>query len=357
MDFITDHNPSSLYSVFNTLDTEEIPEYVKQANQMNEEDVAGLRSIAFADILNREFPIHTKEATWLSAAYAKGLDGIRPKVYERIKAAAKKHGISEDLDYMESKMDETVKSASQSGPKKKLHEDFALTIDFEGDVGVKSYYPIKNAAQTVDSSMRLMRDEKDGRIPIEIVKSAAVEIVKAAKVQGVFDDQLPQRVWSLGAERVPDFDKAAQVAEQRRWVSDISEEAINLYKEVVKSASEDSVDNIDRWVECWNHLDKLHNVKYSSVIIDPYQAFFSGEKVDNLKRASEENIILQDVLVPVGVFTNLPKETIEKHFNKYAAETIIELQKKASENTEEANKGFGAFTETQTRTLLKLLAS
>ena len=355
MDYIKAHNPSALHVVLDVMAQDEIPEYVKEANQLEEADVKDLSSIAFADIVNRELPIHNKVATWLSAAYVKGNEEkVNRRVQARIKKAAANYGIEKDVELMETRMDETIKQAAETPIPETV--DYAVSLDYGNDRGIKNFYPIKNAAQTVDSAMKLMRDEKDGKLPIELVKVASVEIVKAANTQDIFEDQIPQRVWNLGIERVPDFDKAAEVAEQRRWEG-VGDEGVELYKGVVKSASEDSPENMDQWIECFSNLDKIHNIKYSTVILDPFQAFYSGDKVDTLKKASQENIIVQGVLIPVGLFTSLPADEITKNFNKYAADMLFDLQKKASVDTAHANTEMDNMTDTQCKTLLKLLVN
>jgi hypothetical protein len=65
-DQLSDLNLSKLYAI-NTL--YDIPDFVKEAAWHSREDFNEVPSTAFADPANRVYPINTRAATWLSAAY------------------------------------------------------------------------------------------------------------------------------------------------------------------------------------------------------------------------------------------------------------------------------------------------
>lgn len=80
-----------------------LPDYVKQANP---DDTLNpdprLASTAFADVRNRQFPCHTKAATWVSAVYfAEKRGSLYPKLAEwteqRLRDFARSWGIEPDL--------------------------------------------------------------------------------------------------------------------------------------------------------------------------------------------------------------------------------------------------------------------
>lgn len=81
-----------------------LPDCVKtaQLNQLQPSDTDD--DDAFADMRNREFPIHTKAATWLSAARCREVwdrcEIIHKDVVDRIKHAAAVYNISAEVDHV-----------------------------------------------------------------------------------------------------------------------------------------------------------------------------------------------------------------------------------------------------------------
>jgi hypothetical protein len=330
MDFTTDNNPTPLYTIINLLGDDEIPSYVREADVITKEATENLSLVSFADIANREYPIFNKQATWLSAAYFYGSGGKdTSRLMGRIKKAAATHGIIDDIEVMEQALETRTKEASYVP--EYANESYALVLDFNGhnDRGLERYYPINNFSETIDSATQMAKDATDGRLPINYLRDASIDLVKAAKAQGVDSNQIPDRIWNLGTERLVNYDAALDVADQRKWAG-VPDAGIELYKDVVKSAMEHGGDT-EQWIECWNNLDMIHNVKYSSTIIDPYQAWYSGESIDNIKAAAESNVIVHDVAMPVDAFLSIPRDQIDLHFDETASGALHTLQKKASE--------------------------
>ena len=48
-----------------------------------------------------------------------------------------------------------------------------------------------------------------------------------------------------------------------------------MYDEILKSAAVD-VENIDDYVNLFLDVDRINHIKYSSKMLNPYEAFFSG---------------------------------------------------------------------------------
>lgn len=92
MDHITDKSRKTLYRLTKEAS---LPDYVKQHEiQDNLEDYP---NSCFADSIKREYPIHTKGDTFLSAAYMKKEAKVEPFVKERLKEAIQLWNIEDDL--------------------------------------------------------------------------------------------------------------------------------------------------------------------------------------------------------------------------------------------------------------------
>jgi hypothetical protein len=327
MDFVKDQNPKPLYKFFDSM-----PEYVKSASLVTEEETEKLASAAFADPIRREFPCHTKVATWNSAAYYAGSGMNNESIRNRIVKAAETHGIKEDVEAVLAKTftkyasDKTDSSVSE----------FALIVDF-GDGDVKGFYKCGSAEDIVEACLQLTADIKDQRIPAEYMRDAATNIVKAAKQFDCLED-LPQQIKNLGTPKLLDFDHAASVLRLRKNAG-VDEEGVELYQEIVKAASEDP-DNVENYIALCNDLDRMHSVRYSSMQPTPAEAFYSGPLVDDIIKMANENVIVGSVMVPVSAFESLPDEELKKHFNKEAAEILIGIKDLATKSAAYASEMF-----------------
>lgn len=85
MDQITDRNRAGLFKIARTV---ELPDFVKEAQLPESDDVVELRSDAFGDPPHRRYPIDTPENAWLSCAYfekfAEDCYGHSPKAQKQM---------------------------------------------------------------------------------------------------------------------------------------------------------------------------------------------------------------------------------------------------------------------------------
>lgn len=135
-----------------------------------ESDTSNLPNQVFADSLNREFPLNTKEATILSAAYASRQHNQDPVIVERIRKAA---GVWSCLDEVDSLMDE-VKNRVPT-PK------FAVDVNFT-DSQIQ-HFPFYD-----DDSFKTAADkfyDNRSKFPRLVRKSAAESILTEATHLGV----------------------------------------------------------------------------------------------------------------------------------------------------------------------------
>ena len=195
MDFLTDQNPLPFYKAASA---ELFPDFAAE-NWTQPADVENLPRTAFADPARREFPVHTKVATLLSAIYAAGVPlyvpdqaGDQAHIMEAIKSAAEVHGISEDVervcDYFASF---ARKQASEATP-----DAFALK---DGDV---VFYPVKTATDVRSSGVGVANDFADRRLPVGEAREAAMNIVKRATELRMQPAELPDVVHQLaGADK------------------------------------------------------------------------------------------------------------------------------------------------------------
>lgn len=143
-----DYRDDSLGVVFQEIASyTRVPDYVKYAShrELNRDD---WKLDHFADPVNRLFPMHTKAATWTSAAYllkrADELDdGYVSRVWERLVDRADLFGIKDDLI----EMTKQAKEASAEPELEKEADDaFALVIQY-ADGTKERHYPLRNSKE------------------------------------------------------------------------------------------------------------------------------------------------------------------------------------------------------------------
>ena len=122
---ITGDVSKTLYA--NLIEKVDVPDYVKSAAVETEDSVSSLKSRAFADPFNHQFPLNTKASCWTSALYFYGQtpDYANSRAHD-IDTNLTKHasiwGIEEDV--------EAIKKAFEPA---EIPAEYALSFDYRGD--------------------------------------------------------------------------------------------------------------------------------------------------------------------------------------------------------------------------------
>lgn len=348
MDFVKDQNPKPIYLADALIG---LPDYVKTASQITPDDLVDLADVAFGVPSLREFPVHTKEATWLSAAYAMGAGTWAADAHleQTIRKAARLHEIEPDLQKLEDVFAAQHKQASAPAPR------FALSVDF-GDtagLGLQHFYEINNACQISKAARDMVNDLSDGRLRIEFFQPAAVELVKAARNHSMDLEDIPMQIRSLGEERMPDFENAMKVAELRKSAG-VPDDALELYKEAALGAQAEP-DQIPRWLDLWLDMDATYGVKYSSHQPDPFHAFFAGDLLSDVDKAASEMVLIHDVLIPASVLPAVTEVSVRQNFRKEAADKIAQAINCAVENPAQASQIFEGLPSDTNKEFLQLV--
>lgn len=365
-DFVTDNNPTAIFHIEKTIGT---PDYVKSAAVIQKEDVDDRANVAFADPVNRLWPIYSKVATWCSAAdfFGKRIIG-NEKVASNIRNAARIWEIEEDVAKVEEVFNSLEKQASSPD------KNYALVVDFGGEFGNSQptgFYPINEYGEILTSAENMMKDASTGALPSEYFRTASVALVKAAREHGVHMDELHNRIVRYGTLRMPDFQKAAASIEERRK-DGLSDDKALEYTEILEGAEAEFSKNAsegietavianDKWVDLWCSLDREYDVKYANVT-NPFDAFYCGQAVSDIEKMATTHLIISDILVPRGELTSLTDREIEQRFNAEDAETIKSAKQHCGTYRDElgiteAHKRLDTLDKEATQELLSLMAS
>jgi hypothetical protein len=344
MDFTKDQNPTALYEV-GIKAGDSLPDYVKEASILQEEDLASLHDCAFADSTNRLHPIHTNSATYMSAVYLAGEGKLDSKEFAAVKEAAALFDIEQDIDAAIALLPQSEKSAHELATEK-----YALSFEIEEQDTWKAY-AINNEVEVTKAATDAVRDWNDDHIPTDWFFHAARNIVKRASELNMSRNDIPEKVWRFGEERLVDFDNVEYAIGERSraGVEDVAE-----YAQALKQASDGEI-TVEQAVDTWMGLDAANNVSHKRVT-SPHEAFFSGAKVAYLQDLSEKNIFISDVMVPAVEFNKLASDNykvVRMAFRKEAADNIINVL--SEKDTAKTSAKIANLESNQQKQLLSLL--
>ena len=344
MDFTKDQNPTALYEV-GIKAGDSLPDYVKEASILQEEDLVSLHDCAFADTVNRLHPIHTKSAAYMSAVYLAGNGMTNSKEFAAVKEAAALFDIEDDIDSALALLPQAEKSAHELAKDK-----YALSFEIE-EQDTWNAYAINNEVDVTKAATDVVRDWNDEHIPTDWFFHAARNIVKRANELNIARNDIPEKVWRFGEERLTDFDNVDYAIGERAsaGVSDTSE-----YWQALKQASTGAI-TVEHAVDTWMGLDAAHNINHKRVT-SPQEAFYSGAKVAHLKDLAEKNIFVSNVMVPAAEFDKLAANSykaVRMAFRKEAADNIINIL--SEKDTAKTTAKIASLESNQQKQLLSLL--
>jgi len=344
MDFTKDQNPTALYEV-GIKAGDSLPDYVKEASILQEEDLVSLHDCAFADQANRLHPIHTKAATYMSAVYLAGEGKIDSKEFATVKEAAALFDIEQDIEDAVALLPQAEKSAHELA-----HEKYALSFQIEEEDTWKSY-AINNEVEITKAATEVVRDWNDEHIPTDWFFHAARNIVKAASDLNIPRNEIPDKIWRFGEERLVDFDNVdfAIGERSRAGVSDVAE-----YAQALKQASAGTI-SVEQAIDTWMGLDAVNNISHKRVT-SPHEAFYSGAKVAYLQELSEKSVFVSDIMIPTEEFNKLASDNyklVRMAFRKEAADNIINIL--SEKDAAKATAKIASLESNQQKQLLSLL--
>ena len=319
MDFITDNNPKYLNYAKAIIGN--FPSYVKEASTSQVSDtVKGLHGSSYADPSAKEFPVNTPENTYLSYAYVKAANINDSRILRNLEKAVEVHGIADDIAVLNSGFSNLIKKASSDD----ISNQFALSINYGKNTGVKYYYPINDDLSITKSARELAEDFE--KMPVEAFRHAAKNLVKAAHDQNIDVSTLPVRVQNNGIDREFNMGGAKVAVKQRgdKYGKQVGE----MYDEILKSASVDA-ENIDDYVNLFLDMDRINGVKYSSHMQNPYEAFFSGYSKRGIEKLANTYVVVSDAPIPLEEFTKSARDVIERNFAGEDREELLDVIKEA----------------------------
>jgi len=205
IDLPSDKGLVHFHSISRILD---LPEFVKQADFTEQVDINTLPAEAFADGMDRKFPIHTKAASFLSYAYfAQQKDGLDKMSSMRCSNGfhrAKNYwGLDEEFETIDKALTEKVAERSSK---------FAIVV------GADKFFSINSPSEILKSASSLV-DNRD-KFDYALRSAGAKNIMKAAAECGLPFSTLPEAIHKMAGCGIT-TKEAAMMELTRRWDSEV----------------------------------------------------------------------------------------------------------------------------------------
>lgn len=352
-DFVGDE---ALPFLFLLKEASALPDYVQQVPEAK--DLQHLPSVAFADSDNRLFPIHDKQATYLSAvtAFVNGVTKDEDPWVENLKIACKAHGIETDVlrahEVLEVKIDggsDVSEKVASAKPDRVTH---ALELVITPGEAPTKYYPIGSGTEVEMTAMKIAEDISEKKLPTAWHSEACEKLLKAASDFGVDAATLPKVVVSYGRRFIPSRSVLESEIEARKNAG-VSEEFLEIYKSAAEGALAGTLSPNDGAL-VWQAADKKAGIEQKfSKDNDPLWAFKSGMPEEEFEKIKNAHVLLGEVLIPKAKLDALDDTVVVGSLNREDA--VKYLMAKSASSGVEASGTLATLSESSTRWLSQMI--
>ena len=320
MDSTTDNSFRTLWGIVKTAGT---PDYIANGALVDEKDAAALPDTAFADRVNRRFPITDRANTWASAGYfAKTAsdcgysDRQKETVMAMIKRAADIYGIAKDVDDMLGKLSEKNEQVE-----KKAADDLSCYCDPD-----HRGYPVfdKEGAELANAfftkNAYKYGHERRRTIAKNIMKKSAEFGVKAAEqVRMSAGDGFPNR--EVLAEHL--MFRANELLQ--RGTYKMASELCKFAKEICICSDEDLFRNRDGLFNAIGGMDEVTGLDdlYDRKFAAPEELVFDIP-LGSMKEVVEDAVPMGGDTFSAKALSELPRSLFEKVLPKEMVDGMMD---------------------------------
>ena len=274
-----------------------LPDYVKQASPEVLQRKADLDSLAFADNRHRQFPCHTKAATYLSHLYflhnmSKMASYDRDMTARRLDEYAARWQIEADVAALREK------HASLQQPPEPRDEDFMLVRKVAGKI--ERHYPIRNLAEVKAAGEWLHKhsdhftfDERRAMANSLREKMAELSVSLADPVEAHLD-QLQGRGFNSPDAVLEQIDRriklASKKSEQAPFNAAMTKLAAQLRENPKLLTCAETSDNLCRTLDVYDRVSGLQQF-YGDAIGSPEDVIY-GHRTKDAAEALKDLVTL-----------------------------------------------------------------
>ena len=342
MDALHDNSHRTWIQLADTYETF-VPSYVNNYTLPDKEAASKIPDTLFADPARRLFPIDSKEAVWLSAAYfAKNAEALpydeveQEYVSECIKAAAAVYGNEGDIGkIMKVITDKPVEKQAESSD-----ANYGWVMRSEDGTTVARKYPMFDKTGVYKAAQYF--DEYRQSYPIGIRRTISRNIMRKAAELDIAMGELKPSVLREAGFGIPRKDVLMEEIYERSHLAKDAESAILLanVNELIAGMGDTEIgENLDKIAEVLEAFDSAAGLtmQYNKKILMPADFLFDVS-LDKAAEAVEDTVVLNRYCFSLNklaelepsVFEHVLGEDFAKSICKTAdGKTIIDAEKLA----------------------------
>lgn len=326
MDALHDNSHRTWIQLADTYETF-VPSYVQEYTLPDKEAASKIPDTLFADPARRLFPIDSKEAVWLSAAYfAKNSESLpydeveREYVHECIKAAAAVYGNESDVGkIMKVVTDKPVEKQAEDN-----NDNYGWVMRSEDGTVLARKYPMFDKTGVCKAAQYF--DEFRQNYPIGIRRTISRNIMRKAAEFGIKTAELKPSVLREAGYGIPRKDVLMEEIYERAHLAKDAESAVLLanVNELIAGMDDTTIgENLDKIAEVIDAFDnaaglqKLYNVK----ILMPSDFLFDVD-LNKAAEAVEDTVILNRYCFSLNKLAELEPSVFESVLGEDFAKSI-----------------------------------
>ena len=320
MDILHDNSFRVLRTIADIVGESGMPEYVMHNNVPDQKTASNLADGAFADDVNRMYPIDTPHATWLAGAYLEyhtpevepaKQAAVRDFTRDRILEAAEIYGIREDVESVMSKI------AASKSP--------CITEDDYGMPEQKKY------RVTSCDELKVACDyfsEYRGRYPASDRERVSRFLMKKAGEYGVPFCEIPHSVCRDAGYGIPDREFLMREINERARISKNAEAGLLLANlNIVLDAADDDIfsENMEKIAAIIDDFDVIEGFDDQQGKLVPFASdILYGQSIEKVASTLDSAVVLgQEVLDARKLASVLTPDILSSSFGKDFSKSCV----------------------------------
>jgi len=263
-----------------------LPDFTKSASILDRSEQGELGRTAFADQINRRFPVHTPEHTLISAGYffKQSCHETEPRVVrDRLAKAAYAHEVETEFLGIARQL-----ASGDRVPLEKRAESYNLLVERHGKLHGKFFTP--NIPMLKEAEAHFVGNYR--KYPITWRVETCQNLIKQAQRMGV--NEMHPVIHAYAGDNVCHSQKAAEeIAKRGYFVKDAQQAKLYLRLAQVIQGEMKTPEMLEKVANSLDLMDRLNGMDrhYGSAFEDPYKTVYNMTV-----KAAEASIDVMDIL-------------------------------------------------------------
>jgi hypothetical protein len=301
------------YNFIKIFKDKEVPNFIKEASSLEQEELSSLPDSAFASEGTRSLPITDPANVFVSAAYYYGANTPNNDVEQKIIKAASFFDILEDVE----RLREDIKNENSVNNKTASdNETWEISLTQQNGKTIKYAGDSTNIEKFSNEFISNLINKCSFNEKVECAEKIATELSR-------FNKNVPQRILQVSGRNITNTQKLAEQVKARavRLFEDSDKVTLCKIADALEQSEEKTLDGMRKIAEILETIDQQNKLQrfYGKSIQDPFESVFNTSVEDAQKMAGivelggEEYSMLDLELIEKEIFKSaLTKEAFEE---------------------------------------------